>query len=47
MVAGRERGSSTGVGAAVEMDGDTSEVVDKFVYLGTFVTCDSRTLVTR
>ena len=41
MVGGRERGSSTGVGAAVEMDGDTFEVVDEFIYLGTLVTCDN------
>ena len=41
MVAGRERGSSGGVGAEVEIDGERFEVVDEFVYLGTLVTCDN------
>ena len=41
MVAGRERGSPSGVGTVVVIDGDTFEVVDEFVYLGTMVTCDN------
>ena len=41
MVAGRERGSPSGVGSEVELDGVRYEVVDEFVYLGTLVTCDN------
>lgn len=41
MVAGRERGSPSGVGAEVELDGERFEVVEEFIYLGTLVTCDN------
>ena len=41
MVAGRVRGSPSEVGAAVVLDGETFEVVDEFIYLGTLVTCDN------
>ncbi|XP_055632794.1 uncharacterized protein LOC129773226 [Toxorhynchites rutilus septentrionalis] len=41
MVASTERGSPSGVGATIVIDVDTFEVVDKFIYLGTLVTCDN------
>ena len=41
MVAGRDSGRSSGVGAEVVFDGDVFEVVEEFVYLGTLVTCDN------
>ena len=42
MVAGRVRGSPSEVGSAVVLDGETFEVVDEFIYLGTLVTCDNK-----
>jgi hypothetical protein len=41
MVAGRERGSPTGVGNLVDLEGERFEVVDEFIYLGTLVTRDN------
>ena len=41
MVAGRERGSPTDIGAEVVLDGATFEVVNEFIYPGTLVTCDN------
>jgi sorting nexin-29 len=41
MVAGRDKGRSSGFGAEVVIDGDVFEVVEEFVYLGTLVTCDN------
>ena len=40
MVAARERGSSHGVGAEMEIDGKRFEI-DEFAHLGTLVTCDN------
>lgn len=41
MIAGRQRGSNSGVGSEVVLDGDKFEVVEEFVYLGTLLTCDN------
>lgn len=41
MVADRDRGIPSGVGAEVVFEADVFKVIEEFVYLGILVTCDN------